>query len=250
VICKSNLSTYLPVSFARLLVWERERENQERKTRCDSYFLKSKTFVVKEEKRREKKRRLRYKNYSHPMSLRREREKERLMQNFEHQLFWVSSTREFSICRLVVIVIMFVLQIDTTFPLEEQSEVTWASKSVTITTISWDSSRQIIPRRVLSSVCRSYLETALLPSSLMALRPLLHPHRPLCPMRFYPPTPVSFLHFVHNLPPLSLFLFPSFIHSLRFFLLCISPRWHGGLRQRTLVRDEGKKERNWSQTGS
>jgi len=177
------------------------------------------------------------------MSLRREREKERLMQNFEYQLFWVSSTRGFSICRLVVTLIMFVLQIDTTFPLEKQSEVTWASKSVTITTISWDSSRQAIPRRVLSSVCRSYLETALLPSSLMALRPLLHPHRPLCPMRFYPPTPVSFLHFVHNLPPLSLsFSFLRlFIRSASFFSVFLRVGTAACVKEREGRREEGKK---------
>lgn len=109
---------------------------------------------------------------------------------------------------------------------------------VIVTTISrWDSSRQAIPRRVLSSVCRSYLETALLPSPLMAF---LHPHRPLCPMRFYPPTPVSFLHFVHDLS-LSLsfvYSFAPLLSSLYFSTLACrlaSKSARGGRRE------EGKK---------
>lgn len=45
----------------------------------------------------------------------------------------------------------------------------WTSKLI-IVMMSWDFSRQAIPRQVLFSVCRSYLEAALLPSPLIALR--------------------------------------------------------------------------------
>lgn len=75
----------------------------------------------------------------------------------------------------------------------------------------------------------------------MALRALLHPHRPLCPMRFYPPSPVSFLHFVHNFS-LSFSLFLPFVYS---FAPLLSSLYFSTLARRLASKNirEGRRER-------
>lgn len=105
--------------------------------------------------------------------------------------------------------------------------------------ISWDPSRQAIPRWVLFLVCKSYLEATFLLFLLMALPALLHPHRPLCPMRFYPSTPVSFLHFVFLSLSLSfVYSFAPLLSSLYFSVLA---RRLASKSAREGRRGEGKK---------
>lgn len=137
----------------------------------------SKTFAMKKKEKTE--------NYSQSILLKREREVS--ADSFEHLRNYHSSLLTHRDSNHICASNRYVSFWET---------IGGTSKLIIVTMISWDSSRQAIPRQVLSSVCRSYLEAALLPSPLMALRVLLHPHRPLCPIRFYPPISVSFLHFV------------------------------------------------------
>lgn len=124
MICKSNLSTYLPVSPACSLVRGREKKPGEKNSTLFGSCFLTKTFAEQEE--------YQYENYSHPISLKRKKAREREGDQCRaFRFFCVSSTRDFSVrsvhnlfdCLSSTRHDVFVLQIDVMFSPGKRSEV-------------------------------------------------------------------------------------------------------------------------------